>query len=128
AENEELQCGRQQQGLEGGCPQAIHEHLPERLLLRRRIAAMAVAAVLAVVTACAPSPKPPSKPLDAQLRKIYSTEWQWRQDQLADDEDSQRPVADHLPRVDPAAQQARLRYWQDVLRQLQGIDRDQLSS
>lgn len=65
--------------------------------------------------------------MDDQLRKIYSTEWQWRQDQFADDEDTQRPVADHLPRVDPAAQLARLHYWQDVLRKLQGIDRGRLS-
>jgi uncharacterized protein (DUF885 family) len=65
---------------------------------------------------------------DERLRKIYSTEWKWRQDQFADDEDSQRPVADHLPRVDPQTQQMRLRYWQDVAQQLEGLDRAQLSA
>ena len=65
---------------------------------------------------------------DEPLRKIYSAEWQWRQDQFADDEDSQRPVSDHLPRVDPQTQQMRLRYWQDVEHQLEGIGRAQLSA
>ncbi len=65
---------------------------------------------------------------DARLREIYSTEWMWRQDQFPDDEDSQRSIADHLPRVDPEAQQMRLDYWRKVLRQLEGIDRMQLSS
>jgi uncharacterized protein (DUF885 family) len=82
--------------------------------------------VLTAVTACAPRARPSSA--DARLRKIYTTEWEWRQDQFPDDEDSQRPIADHLPRVDPAAQQMRLRYWQEVLQQLQGIDRARLSS
>jgi uncharacterized protein (DUF885 family) len=108
--------------------------LLERLLLRRCAWSIAVAAVLAAVTGCSPASKPSpqltSQPpsVDARLRQIYSTEWDWRQDQFPDDEDSQRPIADHLPRVDPAAQQMRLRYWQDVLQQLQGIDRQQLSS
>jgi len=30
-------------------------------------------------------------------------------------EDSQKPISDHLPKVDPAAQDARLKYWEDVL-------------
>jgi len=98
----------------------------------QRFLAAAVAVAFAAATGCAPTPKPPpqlpSQSVDARLRKIYSTEWEWRQDQFPDDEDSQRPIADHLPRMDPAAQQMRLHYWQDVLQQLQGIDRRQLSS
>ena len=66
--------------------------------------------------------------VDERLREIYSTEWKWRQDQFADDEDSQRPVSDHLPRVDPRTQQMRLQYWQDVEHRLEGIDRTQLSA
>ncbi|HEY0342574.1 MAG TPA: DUF885 family protein, partial [Steroidobacteraceae bacterium] len=58
---------------------------------------------------------------DARLRSIYSTEWQWREQQFADDEDSQKPIADHLPKVDPASQEARLRYWEDVLQKLDAI-------
>ena len=86
----------------------------------------AVAVAVAAAIGCAPAAKPPSA--DARLRKIYSTEWKWRDEQFPDDEDSQRPIANHLPRVDPEAQQMRLRYWRDVLQQLGPIDRAQLSS
>ena len=65
---------------------------------------------------------------DAHLRAIYTTEWKWRTEQQADDENGTRPVAVHLPRVDPATQQARLRYWEDVQRQLAHIDRASLST
>jgi uncharacterized protein (DUF885 family) len=64
---------------------------------------------------------------DARLRAIYSTEWKWRSEQLADDEDSQKPIADHLPKVDPASQETRLRYWEDVLHKLDAIPRAALS-
>lgn len=64
---------------------------------------------------------------DAQLRAIYTAEWKWRLEQFPDEEDSQKPIADHLPHVDAAAQDARLRYWENVLRKLQAIPRDKLS-
>ena len=64
---------------------------------------------------------------DARLRELYSSEWKWREDQFAADEDARRPVSDHLPRVDPAAQAARLRYWEDVLHKLDAIPRADLS-
>jgi len=64
---------------------------------------------------------------DARLQAIYSTEWKWREDQFADDEDSQKPISDHLPKVDPATQEARLHYWEDVLRKLDAIPRADLS-
>jgi len=64
---------------------------------------------------------------DAALRAIYSTEWAWRQAQFPDDEDSQQPIADHLPDVSAAAQEQRLDYWLDVERRLAAIPVDQLS-
>jgi uncharacterized protein (DUF885 family) len=64
---------------------------------------------------------------DAQLKAIYTAEWIWRLDELPDDEDSQKPIADHLPSVTPAAQEARLRRWLDVDQKLKGIARDDLS-
>ena len=64
---------------------------------------------------------------DARLQAIYTTEWKWREQQLADGEDSQRPIEDHLPKCDPAAQEMRLHYWEDVLKKLDAIDRAQLS-
>ncbi|TCV97655.1 uncharacterized protein (DUF885 family) [Luteibacter rhizovicinus] len=64
----------------------------------------------------------------ARFHQLYSREWQWRQVQFAggDDEDSQGPAADHLPRVDAASQAARERYWTDVLKELDTISEDQL--
>jgi uncharacterized protein (DUF885 family) len=64
---------------------------------------------------------------DARLTAIYTTEWKWREQQLADNEDSQRPIEDHLPKVDPAAQELRLRYWEAVQKELDAIDRAELS-
>ncbi|HVO48602.1 MAG TPA: DUF885 family protein [Steroidobacteraceae bacterium] len=69
----------------------------------------------------------PHQDADARLRALYTAEWKWRIEQLADDEDAQKPVVDHLPRVDPASQEQRRRYWQDVLTRLQSIPRGQLS-
>jgi uncharacterized protein (DUF885 family) len=63
-----------------------------------------------------------------RLQDIYTREWQWRMGQLPDNEDSTKPIADHLPRVDPATQQMRLGYWQNVLRQLDAIPRASLSA
>jgi uncharacterized protein (DUF885 family) len=64
---------------------------------------------------------------DERLRAIYTSEWKWRSEQQADDENGTRPVADHLPKVDAATQQMRLRYWQDVQRRLAAIARSRLS-
>src|SRR5580698_877655 len=87
------------------------------------------------MTACSQgSQQPPSKQAgagqqdaDSRLRALYSTEWKWREQQFADDEDSQKPISDHLPKVDPASQAARLRYWEDVLHRLDAIPRASLS-
>jgi uncharacterized protein (DUF885 family) len=79
----------------------------------------------ALLTAC--SPKPAAQSEDARFAAIYDTEWKWRTDQQPDDEDGVRPISDHLPRVDPATQEMRLKYWQDVQQKLAGIHRAQLS-
>ncbi len=65
---------------------------------------------------------------DARLRAIYTKEWAWRLQQFPDTEDSTKPVADHLTKEDPATQAMRLRYWQDVMKQLDAIPRAQLSA
>jgi uncharacterized protein (DUF885 family) len=65
---------------------------------------------------------------DERLRAIYTSEWKWRTEQQPDDENGTRPVADHLPRVDPATQAMRLRYWEDVQRRLAAIPRASLSA
>jgi uncharacterized protein (DUF885 family) len=64
---------------------------------------------------------------DAHFQAIYTTEWTWRDQQFPDNEDAQKPIQDHLPKADPAAQAMRLRTWQDVLQKLDSIPRAQLS-
>jgi uncharacterized protein (DUF885 family) len=64
---------------------------------------------------------------DERLRAIYTSEWKWRTDQLPDNEDGTRPIADHLPRVDPASEEMRLKYWEDTLRKVEAIPRESLS-
>jgi uncharacterized protein (DUF885 family) len=65
---------------------------------------------------------------DERLRSIYASEWKWRSDQQPEDENGTRPLADHLPKVDPATQQMRLRYWEEVQRRLSAIARSSLSA
>ena len=82
--------------------------------------------ILAVAAAgCSHKSAAPSQ--DAQFAAIYDTEWKWRTDQQPDDEDGVRPLSDHLPRVDPATQEMRLKYWEGVQHKLAGIHRAQLS-
>jgi uncharacterized protein (DUF885 family) len=64
---------------------------------------------------------------DAQFKALYTREWNWREDQFADDEDGARGIQNRLPKVDPAAQAERLTYWQNVLRSLNAIKPASLS-
>src|SRR5215468_9868231 len=66
-------------------------------------------------------------PADERLQAIYTEEWKWRTDQLPENEDGTLPIADHLPKVDPATQAMRLKYWQDTLRRVEAIPRESLS-
>jgi len=92
---------------------------------RARAAAHALlgSCLLIVLSACAN--KTPSA--DSQLKAIYTAEWKWREDQFPDDEDAQKPIQDHLPKVDPDTQNMRLAKWQDTLAQLDAIPRAGLS-
>lgn len=67
---------------------------------------------------------------DRQLRALYEREWAWREQQFAgaDDEDRVAAPADHLPRVDAAAQAERGAHWRTVLDALAAIDRNGLSA
>ena len=85
-------------------------------------------AVLATLGLAATTSANAASDADRRLQALYTAEWQWRQLQLPDSEDTQKPVQDHLPRVDAAAQAERLKYWQDVLQQLQNIPRAELSA
>ncbi len=87
--------------------------------MKRPIATLTCAICLAI----APLLSHAADDSGAQFRAIYTQEWQWRQAQFAgsDDEDGEGKPADHLPRVDPATQAARERYWADVLKRLDAI-------
>jgi uncharacterized protein (DUF885 family) len=76
-----------------------------------------------MISACAKAPG-----ADARLQAIYADEWKWREEQFPDNEDAQKRIQDHLPKVDPASQAMRLRTWQEVLQKLDAIPRAELSS
>ncbi|PJK08041.1 DUF885 domain-containing protein [Lysobacteraceae bacterium NML08-0793] len=65
---------------------------------------------------------------DARFQAIYQREWAWRQQQegSAGEEDSPNNRIG-LPDVSPAAQARRLAMWEQVLRELDGIDPSKLS-
>lgn len=66
---------------------------------------------------------------DAALRRLYDTEWTWRQKEMArqDLDDGASEAADHLPRVDAASETARIGYWTRTLAALDAIPVAQLS-
>ncbi len=78
-------------------------------------------AAAAAMTLALPACTPKTNTADARLQAIYTAEWSWREQQFPDNEDAQKPIQDHLPRVDTAAQTMRLRTWQDVLQKLDSI-------
>jgi uncharacterized protein (DUF885 family) len=84
--------------------------------------ALAAACLAMSISACTKAPN-----ADARLQSIYSDEWKWREQQFADDEDAQKRIEDHLPKVDAEAQAQRLQMWQDVLKKLEAIPRTELS-
>jgi uncharacterized protein (DUF885 family) len=89
----------------------------------RVLAAVLAMSVAASTTGCGSK----RESADARLEAIYGAEWKWREEQFPDNEDSQKPIQDHLPKVDPDSQAARLRMWQDTLVKLDAIPLDELS-
>lgn len=68
---------------------------------------------------------------DDRFKALYTKEWAWRQDQFPgqDDEDREaKPSDNRLTDVGAQAQQTRLVYWNDVLRQLDAIPVKSLSA
>jgi len=89
---------------------------------------------LSATPAFAAAPSAPatlaSQGLDDQFKAIYEKEWAWRQTGGGEaSEDSDAPASStRLPDVGAAAQQARLKVWDDVLAQLKAIDPAKLSA
>lgn len=95
---------------------------------------LATAGIVPGAYAAAQTPAPAGS-ADARLRALYTAEWEWRRRELArrdgPEEGAARrdgPAADHFPRVDAAAQQARLAYWTRTLAALDSIPLGELSS
>ncbi|HEY0862340.1 MAG TPA: DUF885 family protein [Pseudoxanthomonas sp.] len=86
----------------------------------------------ALLLACAPLQALASSPTDADRRfqAIYEKEWTWRQEQTGQADEDSDTSGDNtrLPDVGAPAQQARLKVWEQVLKELDGIDPDRLSA
>jgi len=99
-------------------------------LALRLLVLSAVTSVVPAGAAVAQTPPAASAgSADARLRDLYTAEWKWRQKELARQEGKgpRGDEADHLPRVDAAAQEARLAYWTRVLAELDRIPLSELS-
>ena len=79
--------------------------------------------------ACAKTAAAAPGSADAKFEAIYGAEWKWRRRQFpgSDDDSANAAVPDRLPRVDASAQDARLKYWNDVLAKLDAIPVDRLT-
>ncbi len=97
--------------------------------MKRSIAT--VACFVVILTAFLSTPAAAANE-DAKLKAIYTKEWAWRQAQRGEEDDdgtaAHKAVNPHLPKVDLATQQARLVYWTDVMKQLDGIKVHSLSA
>ena len=97
-----------------------------------RLPLLFTALALSPIPALAQQPVAPAQAAptsaDQRLRALYEAEWAWRREQEARLEGrGAGALADHLPRVDPASQQARLAYWQRTLAELDRIPVAELS-
>jgi uncharacterized protein (DUF885 family) len=84
----------------------------------------------ALLLAAAPAfAQPAPQNADARLKALYDAEWAWRQKEFArrEGDGPDDASADHLMRVDAKSQEARVKYWQDKLAELDKIPIDQLS-
>ncbi|HEY1034162.1 MAG TPA: DUF885 family protein, partial [Pseudoxanthomonas sp.] len=67
---------------------------------------------------------------DQRFQALYEKEWKWRQEQTGQADEDTDTSGDNtrLPDVGAAAHQARLKVWEQVLKDLEGIDAAQLSA
>ncbi|HEY5800726.1 MAG TPA: DUF885 family protein [Burkholderiaceae bacterium] len=84
------------------------------------VAAAGLAAALAL-------PASAASKADASFKAVYESEWKWRVQQQLANEDEDDVIAAHLPQIDHKSQQARLAYWQGVLKQLDALGAARLS-
>jgi len=84
-------------------------------------------AFLSIVLLAAPAAAA-QQSADARFEALYTREWAWRMQQFAEDPRANAPVMDHLPKADAKSEEARLIYWQAVMKDLDAIPRDRLSA
>ncbi len=108
-------------------PVCVNTRLSVALLLALSLPAAAYAAP--PTATAAPASVAAESPADAAFRAIYEKEWAWRQAGGGEaSEDGDGPAnATRMPDVGAAAQQARLKVWDDVLAQLDKVDVKALS-
>lgn len=111
-------------------PLIVKSPLASALLLALALPAGAALAAPPASPAAAASDRVAEGPADAQFRAIYEKEWKWRQDGggAASEDDDGPANATRMPDVGAAAQQARLKVWDEVLVQLDRIDPKALSA
>jgi len=87
------------------------------------------AAVLAACLLLGANAGAAPKSADEGFRAIYTQEWKWRLSQrLEDAEDDTSGIRATLPKIDPATQMARQRYWEETLRRLDAVEEKRLSA
>lgn len=85
-------------------------------------------ALTVILTSLSALPAMADTATDQKFESIYKSEWDWRSQQEAANEDSPSgEVAAHLPDVSEKAQAAKLARWQDTLKQLDTVDVKALS-
>jgi uncharacterized protein (DUF885 family) len=95
----------------------------------RTLTSLVLGAAVVLVPALAQTPQRGTDSADAQLRALYTEEWNWRQQELVrrSDQPGEEGAGDRFPRVDAASQQARLAYWTRALTTLDRIPFEELS-
>ena len=84
--------------------------------------AIALSAALVILASCSRK-----ETADERFAAIYTAEWKWREEQFPDDEDSQKPIQDHLPKVDPDSQAGAPAHVAGHAAKLDAIAREELS-
>ena len=90
----------------------------------RTLALPLVAFALWLSSGCSPEAR--QHAADERFRAVYEAEWRWRREQLPGGEED-KPLADHLPKVDRASEEARGAYWEETLRKVNALTRADLS-
>jgi uncharacterized protein (DUF885 family) len=88
----------------------------------------AIAAALCTLAGGAAAAEAIAGSADARFKAIHSAEWQWRIAQHIEEDDDSHGISADLPHVDAASQAARLAYWQNVEKQLDGVSPAGLSA